>query len=402
MKQPTQPITGTIRIQMLGGFSVYVDDTLIVSAEAGGQIWNLFEYLVCHRRKTVTQEQLIDVLWNDDVEDPAAALKNLVYRLRKTFADAGVPFAKHIILSSGGVYRWNNDLPCEIDTEKYEQAVQAAENAQLPAEKMRLARVAAELYPGDFMPGAVHRPWVTPINRFYHLMYFHQVYELLASYAAAERWEDMLTVASRASEIDKFEETAHCYILQALAKLGRQTQAIKHYNYVSDLFYREMGADLSPAMRTMFSEISKTVKNTNADLSALKEDLREDKAVNGAYYCEYEIFKGMYRVKARGAQRDGSSAFLGLLTIAGADGGEPEVGARNAAMQALHHAVMASLRAGDVFSRCTSAQYIIMLPNINFENGEMVLGRIARKFKSTYHSRKISISYNLQPIDPLS
>lgn len=401
MKQQTLPIGSTIRIQMLGGFSVYVDDTLIIAVESGGQIWNLMEYLVCYRKKTVTQEQLIDVLWDDDVEDPAAALKNLVYRLRKAFADAGVPFAKKVIVSSGGMYRFNNDLPCVVDVEEYEQAFGKAEQAANSAEKMELARAAAELYSGDFLPGACHRPWVTPINRYYHSMYFRGVYALMKQYEEASRWEDMLTVATRAAEIDRFEEKAHSYIMLSLLKTGRQSQAIDHYNYVSDLFYREMGADLSPQMRAMFSELAQTVKNYNINLASLKEDLKETTALGGAYYCEYEIFKGMYRVKARSAQRDGSSVFLGLLTVKSPEGKKPEDSVRNTSMQVLHRVVTESLRAGDVFSRCSGSQYIVMLPNINMENAEMVLKRISRQFKQSYHSRKVVLESHLQPLEPL-
>lgn len=402
MKQLDVPITGTIHVQLLGGFSIYVDDTLIVAAESGGQVWNLMEYLICYRKKAITQEQLIDVLWDDDVDDPAAALKNLVYRLRKTFADAGVDFAKKIVLSSGGVYRFNNEINCIVDTEVYEEAFQKAEDAKDLKEKMYLARAAADLYTGDFLPAAVYRPWVTPINRYYHTMYFRGVYGLLAAYEKEEKWEDMLVVATAATHIDRFEEKAHSYILQALTQMGRQNQAIDHYNYVSDLFYREMGAEISVQMRSMFHEIAKTAKNSSMNLESLKADLKENENATGAYYCEYEIFRGMYHVKARNAIREGSSAFLGLLTLRSPEGDKPEPAVRNTAMQALHRAITESLRVGDVFSRCSGSQYIVMLPNINMENGEMVLTRIVRRFKSTYHSRKVVLSYNLQPLDPLA
>lgn len=400
MKQAISPVTGKIEIQMLGGFSVRVGDAEVVSTEAGGQIWNLMEYMICGRNKIITQEQLIEILWDDNVEDPAAALKNLVYRLRKAFADAGVSFAKQIILSSGGVYRFNNELPCTVDVEEYEAACQRADAEKDPEVKAAQIRRAVDLYTGDFLPGACHRAWVIPINRYYHALYFEKVYDLLADYQQNGSWQDMLDVATRAAQIDKFEEQAHSYILLALSKLGRQNQAIDHYNYISDLFYREMGAELSSGVRAMYSEIAQTITIQDVNLSILKDDLKEGDDSTGAYYCEYEIFRSLYHVKARSAQRDGSSVFLGLLTLKNPEGGKPEEAVRNTAMQALHRAITASLRSGDVFSRCSGCQYVVMLPNINMENAEMVLSRIARCFKATYHSRKIILDYYIQPLDP--
>ncbi|MEG0803362.1 MAG: BTAD domain-containing putative transcriptional regulator, partial [Pygmaiobacter sp.] len=284
MKEMLVDTKDVVTVKMLGGFSVYVGEKLIVANDAGGQIWNLLEYLLVNRHKPVTQEQMMEVLWDDEVEDPAAALKNLVYRLRKEFTVAGVPIAKQMVLSSGGVYRWNNSVPTEIDVEKYETLCQQASEEQDPAAHMALARAALDLYSGDFLPGAYHRAWITPLNRYYHALYFKQAYALLAEYEESENWVEMLNVASKAVEIDCFEEDGHRYVLQALSKLGRQTQAISYYNYVSDLFYREMGVDLSAKLRQMFSEIAKTVKINSLDLAGLKQDLRENDQVSGAYY----------------------------------------------------------------------------------------------------------------------
>lgn len=390
-----------VNICMLGGFSVEIGGRVIVSTDAGGQVWNLMEYLVCNRFKALTQEQLIEILWSDETEDPAGALKNLVYRLRKSFLDAGVPFGKQLVLSSGGVYRWNNDIPCRIDVEEYEKACAAAQKENELGLRLQYARKAVDLYTGDFLPGAYHRSWVTPINSYYHSLYFKQVYALLAEYERQENWNEMLTVATRATEIDRFEEEAHRCMLLALCRLGQQSQAATHYNKISDLFYRELGSDLSPKLRELFQEISKTDRNGYADLVLLKEDLREEKT-NGAYYCEYEVFKSMYHVKVRSAVREGTTALLGLVSIASATEERLDNTTRTYAMHVLQRAIKESLRMGDIYSRCTGTQYIILLPQVNFENGEKILTRISRRFKRLYHSKKVRITHSLQPIDPIT
>ncbi|MDD3202320.1 MAG: BTAD domain-containing putative transcriptional regulator [Pygmaiobacter massiliensis] len=400
MRYTGTPYKEQVNICMLGGFSVEISGRVIVSTDAGGQVWNLMEYLVCNRYKALTQEQLIEILWNDETEDPAGALKNLVYRLRKSFLDAGVPFAKQLVLSSGGVYRWNNDIPCGVEVEEYEKACIAAQRETDLALRMQYARKAVDLYTGDFLPGAYHRSWVTPINSYYHTLYFKQVYALLAEYESAENWNELLTVATRAAEIDRFEEEAHRCILLALCRLGRQSQAASHYNKISDLFYRELSSDLSPKLREMFQEIAKSDRNGYADLMLLKEDLREEKA-QGAYYCEYEVFKSMYQARVRSAVREGTSLMLGLMGITSATDQRLDNTTRTYAMHVLQRAVKESLRIGDIYSRCTATQYIILLPQVNFENGEKILARITKRFKRIYHSKKVKLICSLQPMDRL-
>lgn len=46
---------------------------------------------------------------------------------------------------------------------------------------------------------------------------------------------------------------------------GKQQQALSHYNYVTDLFYRELGVSPSEPLRNLYREISKTVNSVETD-----------------------------------------------------------------------------------------------------------------------------------------
>lgn len=122
-----------IRIAMLGEFRVTVGDAVVSGGGArANQIWNLLQYLVAFRHKTLSQEEIIDAMWEEGTGDPASALKNRVYRIRTAFAKAGAPYAKDVIRLSGGVYAWNNDLPCQVDTEIFEDCCARAAEPSLP------------------------------------------------------------------------------------------------------------------------------------------------------------------------------------------------------------------------------------------------------------------------------
>lgn len=393
-----------INISMLGEFRVLLGDKQVnASGTRANQIWGLMQYLVAFRHKKRTQEELMDAMWEEGTGDPAGALKNRVYRIRTAFAKAGAPFAKEVIRLVNVAYCWNNDLPCEVDTEQFEQYCSRAADTALPVDqRIALYCQAVELYRGDFLPAASFMSWVVPLSRHYHTLYFNAVQTLLDLYDQTKNYVEMYRVANRAVAIDQFEEMPHKYILISLFRLGKQAQALSYYNQISELFYREMGVGLSEEMRTLYQQISQTTQTARTDLDILREDMREDsEGVDGAYYCEYEIFKTVYRIEARSARRNGSSTYLGLLGLVGMDGAELSHDLLERGMDALHRCIVESLRCGDVFSRCSGSQYVLMLSPITFEDGQMVLTRIEKNFKQLYHSRKVRLIRNLQPLIPI-
>lgn len=140
-----------IRIKMLGEFQVTVNGAVVGDSTRSNQIWNLLQYLVAFRHKVITQEELIDAMWEDGTGDPVGALKNRVYRIRNLFAKTGVPGTRDVIRFSAGAYCWNNDLPCEVDAEQFEALCEKAMRPGLAQkEQIALYRNAVDLYGGDF------------------------------------------------------------------------------------------------------------------------------------------------------------------------------------------------------------------------------------------------------------
>ena len=100
----------------------------------------------------------------------------------------------------------------------------------------------------------------------------------------------------------------------------------------------------------------------------------------GAFICDYEIFKNMYRLKARDASRSGRAIFIGLITLTDMCGHLPKKELLCIAMEKLLDSIHESLRKSDVISRFSATQYILMLPSHTYENGQMVMERIAKNF----------------------
>jgi len=97
--------------------------------------------------------------------------------------------------------------------------------------------------------------------------------------------------------------------------------------------------------------------------------------------------------------RSGKATHLTLLTVTG---GSRELSKRSleTAMKHLGEQIRMNLRRGDTFARCSVSQYIIMLPQANYENSCMVSRRILSAFTKRHPHSPAHISFVVQPLSP--
>ena len=394
-----------IEIKMFGRFQITVGEHSIHdSSMRTHQLWHLIEYLIAFRNKTVSQEEIIQVLWPDgNIDNPSNALKNLVYRIRSTFAKHNIPYAKEMIVYQRGSYQWNNALNCVVDAEKFEALYKAATEESVSDEtKIERYQQAIRLYEGDFLPSSCYENWVIPISSYYHLIYFKCVYAVLELLEKQERYAEIEEICTKVQMIDQFEESVHRYLLKALIKQEKQQQALTHYGFVTDLFFRELGVSPSTEMRELYREMVKSVHDVVIDIGVIQEDLKESGELGGAFYCEYEVFKNLYRLEARTAARTGQSIFIALLTVESEkEGLVLEVKQQSNIMDFLFDIIQSSLRKGDVFAKFSAAQYVLMLPTLTYENCDMVMGRIMKRFRKTGRTKGVTIRAKIHPLNPI-
>ena len=78
----------------------------------------------------------------------------------------------------------------------------------------------------------------------------------------------------------------------------------------------------------------------------------------------------------------------------------PKLAILNKAMEHLNYAIRNSLRCSDVYTRYSISQYIVLLPTVTAEKGEMVLKRITSNFRKQYNRKDLRVEFKLQPVLP--
>lgn len=389
-----------VAVTMLGGFRIRVDGNVLTDEINRSQkLWNVLCYLIAHRERTVPQSEFIELFWpEENSANPTNALKTLLYRVRSLleplFGEGLEP-----ILSQRGAYAWNPAIACEMDVDRFELLCRRAQDTALPAQKrMALYEEAAEMYRGDYLPKLANQMWVVPISAHYHALYLEAVKEYADLLEHAEKFETMAELCTRASQLDPLDESLHTLIVRALLRQGKDSAALSHYEKATDLLYRNLGVRPSEELRALYREIMDVEERLETNLEAIQANLREAAQRPGAFVCEYGFFKEAYRLEARRSARSGACVHIALITVSLPDGGVPPLGVLNTTMDQLLEVLVHNLRRGDVVSKYSGAQYVVMLPAANFEDSTMVVERIVNAFYRQHRRNFLKITYRIREL----
>lgn len=388
---------------MLGGFSLTIGDISVTNKiQQARKPWNILEYLVYYHDREVPADELVGIIWSDSNNvNSTNALKTLIFRTRKLLEPFALP-TQQLITQNRGAYCWNSEMELSLDTQEFEELCRRSERPGLSGEEqLTLLTRALELYKGDFLPKSSWEPWVIPISSHYRSLFVSATLRAVEMLSEREQWESIIQLCRHAITIEPYNEDFHYHLIDALYSDGRQLEALSQYRDMMDSFYNEFAITPSERMSELYKQIQNRENGINTDLSLIQKSMQEEQRILGAYFCEFPVFRDIYQLERRAIARTGDSIFLGLLTLSKEDGSLPRSTVLTRAMGHLDNAVISSLRHGDVYTRYSVSQYMILLPSASYENGEMVLQRIIRNYKKAYIRKELTINYSLQAIAPI-
>lgn len=378
-----------IAIKMLGDFSVVADGRCVVDATAKlTKPWQLFCYLALNREHVTPSSVLLQELWGgEELADPANVLKNTVYALRRELAGPVKPAESPILFRAGG-YCLNGHIKWSVDTERFEQLCEKAERCTGGSEaKMAAWRKAEGAFRGELLPQLAGEVWVMRAARGFTRRYLVSARALCACLAGENAYGELLDVASRASVTDPLDEDIALWTFRALDALHMQRAIVIAYNKTARYFEEEMGRPLCAEIGSIYAAAAEAVNKTEQDFAAIRDELsdalRSQRSDRGAFYCNYEVFKRMYAIVARTAQRARQVVALMHITVQGPDGGRaPEGEALAEAMDDLKLAIAGTLRKSDTFTKYSRSQYALLLPMESADDMAVVERRLSAAYES--------------------
>ena len=391
----------TLQVQMLGQFTLrYGDRTISDSDDRSRRVWSLLAYMLYNHGRSFAQEELIRLYWSNSEKsaDPGNALKSIFHRIRTALDKLQPGLGRLLIRRKAGRYFWNNVMPLSLDIEDFEAHFHAAEAAGDDDVRLAEYQSALALYAGDPLPRMTDEIWTIPIVAYYHSLYTRAAAGAIELLEKQERTAEAVALCRRAIHIEPYQEDLYEHLMRGLLRTGDMKGAMSVYEEMSEQLFAHFGVMPSETLRTLYRQATRTVNDRTLTMDEVCSQLEEPAPHGGAMVCEYDFFKILYRAEARSIARNGHSANICLLSVSGKDGEMLARRSLDPAMNNLQVLVQNNLRRGDVIARCSISQYIILLPQANYENSRMVADRLVSAFYRRYPHSPARLRYTVQPL----
>lgn len=391
----------TLQVQMLGQFTLrYGDRTISDSDDRSRRVWSLLAYMLYNHGRSFAQEELIHLYWSNGEKsaDPGNALKSIFHRIRTALDKLQPGLGRLLIRRKAGRYFWNNVMPLSLDIEDFEAHFHAAEAAGDDDVRLAEYQAALALYAGDPLPRMTDEIWTIPIVAYYHSLYTRAAAGAIELLEKQERTAEAVALCRRAIHIEPYQEDLYEHLMRGLLRTGDMKGTMSVYEEMSELLLAHFGVMPSETLRTLYRQATRTVNDRTLTMDEVCSQLAEPAPHGGAMVCEYDFFKILYRSEVRSIARNGHSANICLLSVSGKDGEMLARRSLDPAMNNLQVLVQNNLRRGDVIARCSISQYIILLPQANYENSRMVADRLVSAFYRRYPHSPARLRYTVQPL----
>lgn len=391
----------TLQVQMLGQFTLrYGDRTISDSDDRSRRVWSLLAYMLYNHGRSFAQEELIHLYWSNSEKsaDPGNALKSIFHRIRTALDKLQPGLGRLLIRRKAGRYFWNNVIPLSLDIEDFEAHFHAAEAAGDDDVRLAEYQAALTLYAGDPLPRMTDEIWTIPIVAYYHSLYTRAAAGAIELLEKQERTAEAVALCRRAIHIEPYQEDLYEHLMRGLLRTGDMKGAMSVYEEMSEQLFAHFGVMPSETLRTLYRQATRTVNDRTLTMDEVCSQLAEPAPHGGAMVCEYDFFKILYRSEVRSIARNGHSANICLLSVSGKDGEMLARRSPDPAMNNLQVLVQNNLRSGDAIARCSISQYIILLPQANYENSRMVADRLVSAFYRRYPHSPARLRYTVQPL----
>ena len=387
-----------VEVTLFGAFQIqYQGNVLDENDMHSSKLVALFSYMMIYHDRSIAVTEIMDILWsNEEISNPRNALKNLTYRLRKVLQSAFGVF--DFFLTQRGSYSWNPKYELKLDIEQFEiMEKELKESNVMNQEDIKRMCDTLSLYKGKLLPSLSSSHWVISLITYFHSLYLRNAKQLALLCGEGEDYDNMSEICKNALQIDPLDDETQYLFIKALLLQGHVDLAKKQYQTASRLMYENLGIRQSEYLQKIYMEIMKKQEDTEENLDTIKDELLND-PMKKAFYCEYGVFREIYHLDMRRSERHGYAEYVVLFTLTQRKfaGGQGNLSLLNKEMEKMELVLMSSLRNGDVVSKYSGNQYIMLLYGCNAENIQIIIDRLINRYasQSKFHLFDIEYTYD--------
>lgn len=373
-----------LSISTFGNFKVKKgNDHLNQVKKKSSKGWKLLSYLITHRERNVSREELIVNLNLAKNDDPQGSLSALVYRLRKILKSDHKD--REYIKTSGTAYTFNLKADYWLDAEEIEIKCQKCkEKGDINTEKsFQLFKDVLNLYQGDYLEEFKTTEWIWNYRDKYKELVITTLLDLNSELKNENKHLKLWQLYNKLLQKIDYDERLLTNSIEALIEVGRFSTAKQKINELLSM-YEDNDLIIPASIQKLDKKIS------DKQLQSAEEIFTDDstETLEGAYVCrDRTVFSDIYKLEKRRLIRDKRPRCLSHLRLKS----ELEKDELGDYAKKLLDLLSNQLRAGDLICHWQLKHFNILLMDVKEDAAEKIIKRIIGYFNSKYNSEQIKI-----------
>lgn len=388
--------------RMLGGFFIYFrSQELVVPMRIQSRAMQLLLRLIKAGSDGIDRKELVDTFqrgcydWKKQINN----FRQQVHNLRRVLSKADFPEGKYIVLK-GARYYFTLDYEVETDTGRLDRLlplIQSRTGAENSEEMRALLMEFCRIYTGEFLPVLNGEEWVNLESAYYQKWYVKCLERLCEILRQEGSYEEMLELCTTASQIHPYDGWQ---MLQSdcLMSLNRHQEAIKIYEDAAQMFYEDLGIRVTDQVMRRYQNVERRIYDKAGSLANMMGRLREPEESKDPYCCSCPSFLDIYRVISRLQEQEGVKKLLLVCTVEvqGIAGDETcfqeEKPLKDAEevnnwerlepyMEQLQSVLKGVLGRGDVYTRYSANQFLVLLIGVGQDSCRSIVRRIENRWR---------------------
>ncbi|HUR23708.1 MAG TPA: BTAD domain-containing putative transcriptional regulator, partial [Acidimicrobiales bacterium] len=257
----------TLRIILAGNVIVEVDGRRLGDESLGPRGRIVLACLVLERHRLLPAGELAEATWGIDLPPTwRPALRGILTRVRRFLE---LPRADAAILLEHRLGCYQLTLPdlAEVDVEQAvaeHEAAKAAIHVGDHLGALESARASARLCRHDFLPGT-SGAWVEDHQLRLSNLYLASLEIASQAAVAGGDWDVAREAAEEILVREPYRESAYVLLMNALARGGNVSEAMRTYKRCCDVLEQELGAPPSPPTREAFLTLMRKAESDEDD-----------------------------------------------------------------------------------------------------------------------------------------
>ena len=233
----------TLRLNVLGPFDAQWSDGTALEV-TGKKIQALLGYLAVESARPHSREQLASLLWSETGDERARHnLRQALSKIRRSYGP---------LISSTGEALALDLEQCSVDAREFNRLARSEDVGEL-ARCMELYR--DDLLDGLVLREALYDEWLLGAQHQFRRMACDAIERLASKLPALDRADEAVDVLNRRIAMDPACEPAHRHLMELFERMGRRSDALRQYQFLSEALDRELSTEPSAETRDIYERI---------------------------------------------------------------------------------------------------------------------------------------------------